>query len=140
MGTTAPRGYPWPDNTARVADGWDAIRDLAEAVDDDMVATLAALTSGLAGKRDKVGSARAQGSSAGAQWDAGGSQWFYSLGFSWTSVFVLQVFTIDGFGNYVPVTVPIKAITPGNGTIYYNNDGNTSNGLVRQFRVIDQTP
>jgi hypothetical protein len=36
MGTTSDRGYPYPDATAKVTDGWDAIRDLAEAVDNDL--------------------------------------------------------------------------------------------------------
>lgn len=36
INTTPARGYPWPDNTEAVANGWDAIRDLAVAVDADM--------------------------------------------------------------------------------------------------------
>lgn len=43
MGLTSPQGFPYPDVTARVADGWDAIRDLAEAVDDKATALDAAV-------------------------------------------------------------------------------------------------
>lgn len=40
---TSPIGLPYPEVEERVADGWDAIRDLAEAVDDEIVADRAAL-------------------------------------------------------------------------------------------------
>lgn len=33
MGTTTKYALPWPENTARVADGWSAIKALADAVD-----------------------------------------------------------------------------------------------------------
>lgn len=40
---TSPIGLPYPETTDRVADGWDAIRDLAEATDDAIVADRASL-------------------------------------------------------------------------------------------------
>lgn len=40
INTTANRGYPWPDNAEAVANGWDAIRDLAVAVDTDVQALM----------------------------------------------------------------------------------------------------
>jgi hypothetical protein len=44
MTATTPRGYPYPLTTDRVADGWDAIRDLAVAVDSDLTAVVTAVT------------------------------------------------------------------------------------------------
>jgi hypothetical protein len=38
INTTPNRGYPWPDNTEAVTNGWDAIRDLAVALDTDVAA------------------------------------------------------------------------------------------------------
>lgn len=38
MTANTPLGLPYPETTDRVADGWDAIRDLAEAVDDKLTA------------------------------------------------------------------------------------------------------
>lgn len=48
MTALTPRGYPYPETTDRVADGWDAIRDLAVAVDSDLTAALAAVAANLA--------------------------------------------------------------------------------------------
>jgi len=44
MTANTPRGYPYPQVTDRVADGWDAIRDLAVAVDADVAAVVSART------------------------------------------------------------------------------------------------
>lgn len=52
---TSPIGLPYPETTDRVADGWDAIRDLAEAVDDAIVAdraSIAALNAALDARLD----------------------------------------------------------------------------------------
>jgi hypothetical protein len=36
IGTTSDRGYPYPESDEPLTNGWDAIRDLAEAVDNDV--------------------------------------------------------------------------------------------------------
>jgi hypothetical protein len=36
ISTTPNRGYPWPNNDEPVTNGWDAIRDVAVAVDTDL--------------------------------------------------------------------------------------------------------
>lgn len=42
--TTAELGLPWPDNAEAVANGWDAIRDLAEAMETLLAGPWAAFT------------------------------------------------------------------------------------------------
>jgi hypothetical protein len=52
ISTTPNRGYPWPDNAEPLTNGWDAIRDLAVAVDTDVDALADAAAARVVGWTD----------------------------------------------------------------------------------------
>ena len=74
-------------------------------------------------------------SSGGIQNDAG-VQVYFASGLSFGTVFNYDVYTVDGFGNYVPYRTPPKAITPSNGFFYWNN-GEIAIGTIVSVRVLD---
>lgn len=84
------------------------------------------------------GNARIRSASAGVTNDSG-VQLYVATGMTWAdATAVVQTFTTDGFNNKVP-TPPPKAITGGNGNIYWPN-GTFSLGLPITCVIIDVEP
>ena len=132
MGTTA-RGLRFPEPTDRLNQVDQYIENLALDVDAELAehdATLASHANTLAGK----GNARISSSSGGVV-DDGGTQLRFDSGLSFDGTFTYSVFTVDGFGNRVPAPTP-KAITPGNGSFYWNN-GAMPIGTIVYVNVVD---
>lgn len=133
INTTPAHGLPWPDSAEAVTNGWDAIRDLAVAVDGELTERDTAIAGKMPRSHDDSHT-RLIAVSGGIQ-DDGGVQIYLATGQTWTEGFICQTFTKDGFGNYVPTPVP-KAITHTNGTIYWSN-GQLALGTIVYARIID---